>query len=100
MHLVESNRHPAGQQLDSYYSTKILEMCLCKWIMKLNPVLKGLSGLLKINCQFATLAKITPPSTHTHPPLMLRLRRFFDDITLTLYTWLRTLQRHLFAVLL
>lgn len=25
MHLVQPNRHPAGQQLDSYYSTKILE---------------------------------------------------------------------------
>lgn len=41
MHLVQPNRHPAGQQLDSYYSTKILEMCLSKWIMKLCSILKG-----------------------------------------------------------
>ncbi len=49
MHLVQPNRHPAGQQLDSYYSTKILEMCLCKWIMKYCPTLKGLTAENKLS---------------------------------------------------
>lgn len=49
MHLVQPNRHPAGQQLDSYYSSKILEMCLCKWIMKLCPVTKELSAENKLS---------------------------------------------------
>lgn len=44
VHSVGPNRHPAGQQLDSYYSTKILEMCLCKWIMKMCLLLKGLTA--------------------------------------------------------
>lgn len=49
MHLVQPNRHPAGQQLDSYYRTKILEMCLCKWIMKLCPITKQLSAENKLS---------------------------------------------------
>ena len=49
MHLVKPNRRPAGQQLDSYLSTKMLEMCFSKLIMKQHRTLKGLTADNKLS---------------------------------------------------
>lgn len=49
MHLVKPNRRPTGQQLDSYLSTKMLEMCLSKLIMKQHRTLKVLTADNKLS---------------------------------------------------
>lgn len=106
VHSVQPNRHPAGQQLDSYYSTKILEMCFCKWIMKMCLLLKGLTAENKLanghsqqnyilqdagRGRFRSEKKKHATVEKTIVSLIQGEKKVaIKDITLTLYTWWKT----------